>query len=333
MIDKQLVSMCKWLAVAAMLVIPASARAQWNAKVGAQSKDLGHQALAFLPNEIWIHAGESVTWTMETDEIHTVTFLKTAPPPSQPRPIFQEGCPGFAFGAASFDGTTCVSTPPLAKGQTFTVSFPKAGNFKLVCLVHENMTGVVHVLDLALPLPHSQRFYDDKAADERKDLLLDRDGDGDGEQGDSMHEHSGRNLVTAGIGEVVATAGGSDTLSVLRFMQHDKVIHAGQTIEWTNQDPVTPHTITFGTEPANPVPPSGPVTMDADGALHATINAVGDSVHSGFLIAAPQERIGLPQSPITPTRFRITFTHAGTYPYICALHDTLGMKGKIVVLP
>ena len=81
------------------------------------------------------------------------------------------------------------------------------------------------------------------------------------------------------------------------------------------------------------MPPSSNVTVDADGALHATINAVGDSVHSGFILAAPQDRIGLPQSPLTPTRFRITFTKAGIYPYICALHDELGMKGKIIVLP
>jgi plastocyanin len=37
--------------------------------------------------------------------------------------------------------------------------------------------------------------------------------------------------------------------------------------------------------------------------------------------------------PLGTTRFRITFTHAGVYPYICALHDDLGMKGKIIVLP
>jgi hypothetical protein len=30
---------------------------------------------------------------------------------------------------------------------------------------------------------------------------------------------------------------------------------------------------------------------------------------------------------------RITFTNPGTYPYICALHDNLGMQGEIIVLP
>ena len=62
-------------------VMPRPVRAQWtwHAAVGAQSKDLGHQALAFLPNELWIHEGDTVTWKFETDEIHTVTFLKTDP--------------------------------------------------------------------------------------------------------------------------------------------------------------------------------------------------------------------------------------------------------------
>ena len=80
-------------------------------------------------------------------------------------------------------------------------------------------------------------------------------------------------------------------------------------------------------------PPSGNVTVDVDGALHATITSTSDSVHSGFIISAPQERIGLPQAPLGTVRFRVTFTNPGVYPYICALHDDLGMKGRIIVLP
>ena len=75
------------------------------------------------------------------------------------------------------------------------------------------------------------------------------------------------------------------------------------------------------------------MTVDADGARHATINSTADNVHSGFIIAAPQERLGLAQAPLGFTRFRVTFTHAGTYDYICALHDDLGMRGKIKVIP
>ena len=73
--------------------------------------------------------------------------------------------------------------------------------------------------------------------------------------------------------------------------------------------------------------------MDTDGALHATLHFVGESAHSGIIGAAPMNQIGVPISPPGVTRFRVTFLHAGTYDYICALHDDLGMVGKVIVLP
>jgi plastocyanin len=135
-----------------------------------------HQALAFLPNEIWIHAGDRITWQFQADDIHTVTFLTA----DQPRPFFAEGCPGFSGDPATFDGSTCVTTPPLVTGGTFTVIFPVAGNFKLVCLVHENMTAVVHVFDLAETLPHDQAFYNEQGASQRNELLSDARNDAHG---------------------------------------------------------------------------------------------------------------------------------------------------------
>ena len=173
--------------------------AQWNATVGAQSNDKGDQALAFLPDEIWIHAGDQITWTFEADEIHTLTFLRA----DQPRPFFADGCPGFSTDPATYDGSTCVTTPPMVSGQTFTVIFPVAGNFKLVCLVHDNMTAVVHVFDPAETLPHDQAFYDHQAANQRNQLLSDghRHAHGHRSQDNSPH------AVTAGIGAVTAKAG------------------------------------------------------------------------------------------------------------------------------
>jgi plastocyanin len=307
----------------AVLAFAPAYGAQWNASVGAQSKDLGHQALAFLPNEIWIHAGDSINWTFPVDEIHTITFLTNG----QTRLPFPVGCPGFSASGSTFDGSTCVTTPPLASGATFTVEFPTAGNYKLVCLVHEDMTGTIHVLDSSVPLPHDQAYYDKQAAQQAQELLSTPDLM-------AAHTHnSAAGAVAVGIGKVVANAGGHETVSIMRFVEPELVIHAGATVEWTNHDPITPHTITFGTEPLDPMPPSSNVTVDADGALHATITSTSDSVHSGFIISAPQERLFLPQAPLGPTRFRITFTTAGVYPYICALHDTLGMKGRVIVLP
>lgn len=295
--------------------------ANWQATVGAQDENKGRQVVAFLPNELWVHPGDTVQWTVNADEIHTITFLTDG----QVRPEFAVGCPGFSFGAASFDGTTCVSTPPLVSGATFNVMFPAAGNYKLVCLVHPDMTGTVHVLDTSAPLPHEQSFYDKQAAQQAHDLLADLN---------QIHHHRGSaTAVVVGAGKTLANGGGHNTISLMRFVEPELVVHAGATVEWTNYDPSMPHTITFGTEPADPVPPSGNVTVDSDSARHATIHSTSDSVHSGFIVSAPQDETGLPQTPLAPTRFRITFTTPGVYPYICALHDDLGMTGRIIVLP
>lgn len=304
--------------------------ATWQAAVGTQSKDLARQGLAFLPNELWVQVGDSINWTFATDEVHTVTFLT----PGQIRPANQAGCPGVPGGmtpdSSPFDNSGCVNSGRQTSGS-YTVSFPTAGNFKLVCLVHANMTGTIHVLNMSDTLPHDQAFYNEQARNQGSDLLS--DGARLLLRGIAAAEEEPGNAVSAGIGEIVASGGGSHTLSVMRFLRGTTVIRVGDTVEWTNLDPVTPHTITFGTEPAdnnmtvgvNPDP-------DPDGARHAVISSTTEDVNSGRIVAAPQERTGFAQAPLGVTRFRVTFTRPGVFKYICALHDELGMVGKVIVL-
>jgi plastocyanin len=318
-----------FVSVLAIALCPQAVQATtWQALAGAQSTDEGIQALAFLTNELWIHVGDSITWTFPAPEIHTVTFLK----PGQvrpPRPGVGGGCPGTTPDGSSFDGSTCVTSPELVNGDTYTVKFPKAGNFKLVCLVHNNMTGAVHVLAPSEPLPFDQDFYDDQAHKEQIELLA--DGARLEGRGIATAQQSSANAVTVGIGEIVATGGGSDTVSVMRFLQDTIVVRVGETVEWTNLDPVTPHTVTFGTEPLDPHTFVGlnPID-DSDGARHAVLASLTD-INSGFLQAAFQDRTGLAQSPLGATRFRVTFNIPGTFHYKCALHDDLGMVGRVIV--
>src|SRR5579859_8111254 len=82
----------------------ASAATMWQALTGAQSGDHAIQALAFLPNELTVDAGDSITWTFPTDEVHTVTF---------------------AF----------ANSGVLLGGQQFTVAFATPGTFAFRCLI------------------------------------------------------------------------------------------------------------------------------------------------------------------------------------------------------
>ena len=322
------------------LIVPLSALANtWQLQVGAESPDRGRQALAFLPNEVWIHAGDSIRWTFPTHERHTLTFLKpgqTRPPAFGPVFGVPVGCPGLTPDGSSFDGSACVTTGVLlvdgttTTSPTYTVTFPAAGNFKFVCLVHADMTGVVHVVDPSQFLVHDQDFYDREAQSEQALLLAHAPRIDD--RGIATDVQT--NDVAVGIGEVVTTTGaGSQTVSLMRFVRQMIIVQVGDTVEWTSLDPSINHTVTFGTEPADPRPPSPGVTPTSDGARQATISSTTDSVSSGFLSPAPQDRANLAQSNPGITRFRVTFTSPGTFNYICAVHDQLDMKGTVIVHP
>jgi len=320
------------------LLVPSAALSDtWQLQAGAESRDRGRQALAFLPNEVWIHAGDSIRWTFPTHERHTLTFLtpgQTRPPAFGPTFGILIGCPGITPDGSSFNGSACVTSDVLLLDQgttippTYSVTFPTAGNFKFVCLIHADMTGVVHVVDPSQILPHDQTFYDAQALSEQARLLADASG-----MANRNKDAQGED-VAAGIGEVVTMTGaGSQTASLMGFVKRTIAVHVGDTVEWTSLEPSINHTVTFGAEPADPRPPSTNVTPTLDGARQAVISSTSDSVNSGFLSPAPQDRANLAQANPGITRFRVTFTSPGTFNYICAVHDQLGMKGTVLVYP
>ena len=327
-------------AVAAVALISAAATAaasatEWTGTVGAQASDLTHTALAFLPNEFWIHAGDTIRFQFVTAELHTVSFLKTA----QIRPpafstfginggVFV-GCPGTTPDGSSVTGAGCVTSGIGLTGQSYSVSFPNAGNFKLVCLVHVRMTGAIHVLPISETLPHDQAFYDREADVERTGLLSEANalnGDGNPPTLDTS-----ANAVTAGVAGIRSTGGGSQSVSIMRFFGDKISVRVGDTVEWTNMATPIAHTITFGIEPINDMPPSAAVTLDEDGTRHAVLGSPNESVNSGFIGVLGQETIGAAEAPLDATRFRVTFMAPGVFNYYCALHDDLGMKGTVVV--
>jgi plastocyanin len=360
------------LLLAFLIGFPQSAKAwhTWHLKVGAESHNAANQADAFLPNEIWIYSGDSIEWTFQPkNEPHTVTFLQhgqtrpTPPPPIGPPagppigPPFFFGSPGpapfvecpspnpYNGGSATFDGSACVSSAALNGGtapSSFTVTFPNPGNYRVVCLIHTNMQGTVHVLSTdstspfyAASLPYTQSDYDKQALDEAEDIL--KDTDNPNEEVRDFPRSKNEVLMT---GEMIATGGGRQYLAIVRFFPETIYITKGDTVEFTNVDPSEPHTVTSGTSDTlindmaliNAIP-------QADGAVGATVNSAANfgnatptgGVNSGFLQASPEDAAGRGQAPPGTTRFRVTFNISGTFPYHCALHDIDGMFGKVVV--
>src|SRR5262245_44477047 len=113
---------------------------EWRVLVGAESSHRGNQALAFLPNELWIHVGDTIRWIFPTHERHTLTFLRpgqTRPPGFGPVFGVVVGCPGTTPDGSSFDNSACVSTAVMrlddeqtaVDAPSYSVSFPAPGNF------------------------------------------------------------------------------------------------------------------------------------------------------------------------------------------------------------
>jgi amicyanin len=72
---------------------------------------------AFVPGELKIHVGDSVTWTNQDNVMHTVTS----------------------------DAGSELSSDSLSKGQSYTHTFTTAGTYNYHCSPHPYMTGTITV--------------------------------------------------------------------------------------------------------------------------------------------------------------------------------------------
>src|SRR6516165_12077275 len=121
--------------------------------VGAVDDTVGANVMAFFPETLRIHVGDTVHWQRNGNEIHTVTFLAGTPlpdfnvpaPPGLPSPLMRN--PLIAFPVAPedgrYDGTTFATSgifgpdPDIFQGvESFDLTFTRPGTYNYVCVVH-----------------------------------------------------------------------------------------------------------------------------------------------------------------------------------------------------
>ncbi len=283
----------------------------WTVQVGSQARHMAIQGMRFLPGSITVDAGDKVTWVARSAEIHTVTFLIGAKPqgslpefnPTDMKQLTRQG--GSVYDSAKYFSSGLMTTvrtggdsgplPPVPHVHRYSLTFPHTGSFTYYCLVHgKMMVGVIHVQRAGKAYPHTQRQYNHRAAVARAALKA---------QGvrliRDLQRRSTRHRVLMGDRGPVA---------VMRFVRRTVVIHRGQSVSFANIGMGAPHTVTFGKEPPPPAVfgPSG----------HPR-HFVGGKLNSGIL--EPH------------TTFKVRFLKTGTFHYVCALHDFMGMDGKVVV--
>ena len=273
----------------------------WRVQVGSESRNQAIQGMQFLPSEIFINEHDAITWEANSAEIHTVTFLASGQPLQPFDPFNNDEL--LKRGGDSYDGHSYynsgllanVDVPGFPDARSYSLAFPREGDFTYYCLVHGMvMKGTVHVREQGTDYPYSQADYDRSSRAQERSILRD-----------------GREL-TADLADQANShrviAGGDDGVAmVMRFVRPAVTVHVGDTVVFANTGMDAPHTVTFGTEPANIFAPSGDPSHFSGGDLN-----------SGIILPGKD--------------FTVKFQAKGTFEYICALHDYMGMVGKVRVV-
>jgi len=322
---------------------------------------------AFFPQSIRIRAGDTLTWRNESDQDHVVGFAQGSTPPG-PTTSNVQGAPGERIpsanvpvpgrpgitmsnpargfpnveSGATYSGNTFVSSGRLQKDldwagvpvpDSFSLTFDTPGTYPYLCLVHpENMSGTVEVVaPSAADVPSQAEI--DAVAQAEMGLLLARVEPGRAAQSASAQNEPGPNnsqfwYVRAGNSEQGAVEA---RVQLMEFLPRDVTITAGDTVIWRA---LSLHTATFVPSPPSPAfflpeaQPEGPPWMVRNNLIVERAKPAGVFNPAQYFNSGPLNPPGA-----TSTAWGLTFDTPGTFEYICGVHQELGMKGTITVLP
>jgi plastocyanin len=246
----------------------------------------------FLPESLFLRAGDTVTWNFVWDEPHSVTFGEPAGDPSAP------SHPGQAV--VEYDGTGVANSGlvfPAPGADTFSVKFTKEGSFDYYCFIHPLMTGQVIV-----------------------------QGEGIGQQDTQVAVDARGEATYAGaIGTLKAAAGAAAASDVMQFFPASLNVGVADTVEFKS-NVHTPHNVAF----PGPVDLSGPPPpefADFDPFEDSANYTPGVKLDNSKPVITQVFGLDFP----TGTTATFGFAKTGTYDYACLLHASQGMVGRINV--
>jgi len=312
---------------------------------------------AFMPEVIRVTVGTTVTWRINSDEVHTVTFFEDRgptsvhelPPLVVPAPGGQEGMvvnpaaffptrmPGSdveAYAGDRYVNSGILSHQPMGPdappNDTFQVTFTEPGTYRYHCILHPWMTGTV-IVEEAMEEADSHEDVDARAEAEMQPLLdlVDRVR----EQAQPVYSEPGPFGTTVWYvkaGAVDAVSGDARATAFDFFPQH-LTVEAGDTVVWTSPEF---HTVTF-----DPVPPlpmefipveqdQGPPMLFINPEVFFPVKPSGTFDYAQYFNSGVIGRV----APTGMSSWSLTFDRPGTYEYSCIFHDAMGMRGSITVV-
>lgn len=301
------------------------------------------QNARFYPDHLVVNEGDTVVFSFRTTDAHNVVFMPKGetpathylPAPWYPSRLFVNPIALTATGGDRFDGTTPVSSGLLAAvpgmALDWWVTFTEVGTWTYVCTVHSSlvpfagavgMVGMVEVRKAGSVLPASPEEV--TAAAEKAvagNVAADEAADAAAKQVTSRPGPNGTTIWTMSAGYESATGG-----ERMRFSVPDLTIKVGDTVEWVQKSKYVPHTVCFfsGGEET-------PMTIKEGDILYVNPDvekSVGDQAYDGTGVLSSGF---MGDGPGRSKTYRLTFTKAGRYEYICIPHDEMGMSAHITV--
>ncbi len=300
------------------------------------------QFMRFYPENITINVGDKIVWKLKGSEPHTVTF--PMPGEDVPQLIIPENNSSqrlqlnplavLPMSGSTYNGTTLTGSGQLDVQPNFpkeyNLTFTKPGDYEYFCAFHSMMNGSVKVQPAGTPYPKTQEQIDSESA-----RLMAADMEAALKATLKMQNVSAR-AGSNGIIHEIKLGYGNGSIVLMRFIPTNLTVLAGDTVEWTQGDIETPHTVSFLSggeepelilvEPQQREPPKfilNPVVqLPAGGNVYSGKEYFNSGAIWGTMLPMPG-----------PKNYTLTFDTPGTYEYICIFHDYMGMKGQITVLP
>jgi plastocyanin len=335
---------------------PAASQPQtYTVMVGLEQPQMGIGVNAYFPKTVTIHAGDTVHWVQNSNEIHTVTFLDGEPLPELLLPstlvpgaepavsplVFNPAAADPAIpagglytgGIGAYANSGIMGREPGQVGE-FELTFPTEGTFDYVCIVHGfAMSGEVIVVadDEVIASPNQSMAQGRRQMTEALSLVPSVVRDAAGQvvppemNGDGTMTHT----VMLGYSETVAASYGDVEIDLMQFFPDRLTVRPGDTLtfEMSEYD-IAPHTATFLNGAEEP-----DLAVFQDGFLYLNSEVLfpsgGDVLTrtgvftSGLMLPAPGTSYSLVIGDVSP----------GLLPFLCLLHDGSGMKGELMVIP
>ena len=289
----------------------------WHVIVGADSPDHAIMELGPLPSDLSIDVGDTVVWTSHSQQMHTVTFEQHGVPP----PYYAPGVV-FQTGGPHYDGSAYASSAPMTARPrafypdetfpTYTLTFVKPGTFTYVDVLYHSLTGRIHVRPAGTPYPLSPAQVGAAATRQVAAAMT----AGHTLAAQAAHE-STNHQVTLGIG--------NGHVSVNRFFPAHIVVHRGDTVTFTNRDPINTHTVWF--DPTGQNDPTGQWPQPPAGSPRSPERFDGTWLWSGPLGTAQGLNV-----PDYATSYQVKFVQVGHFTFFCDLNADLGMTATVDVL-